>query len=266
MPHVFMRATKVGYHDHGGDGIPVVLIHAFPLNSTMWQGQIDALSSNHRFVTVDLQGFGSADAPEDASGYSMGEFADQIKAVIDEIGADKVVLVGLSMGGYIAFEFWRRYRDRVAGLVLADTRAEADPPEGKEKRTAQQQQVREQGTSGLIDALTGALLGESTRTNKPEVVEAAKKAMANPDAGFIGALEAMKNRPDSTGDLAGIDVPTLVIVGENDGVTPPDAARKIHEHVGGSQLVVISGAGHLSNLEAPDEFNQALDGFLAQFK
>ncbi|MFN2593769.1 MAG: alpha/beta fold hydrolase [Actinomycetota bacterium] len=266
MPHVFMRATKVGYQDHGGAGIPIVLVHAFPLDSTMWQGQIDALSGNHRFVTVDLQGFGTSDAPEDESGYSMGEFADQIKAVIDEIGADKVVLVGLSMGGYVAFEFWRRYRERVAALVLADTRAEADPPEGKDKRSAQQQQVREQGTSGLIEALTGALLGEQTRTNKPEVVDAAKKSMANPDAGFIGALEAMKNRPDSSEDLTTIDVPTLVIVGENDGVTPPEAARKIHEHVGGSQLVVIPEVGHLSNLEAPEDFNRALEDFLTQFK
>lgn len=266
MPHVFLRAGKVDYHDHGGDGIPIVLVHAFPLNSTMWQGQIDALGGNHRFVTVDLQGFGASDAPEDESGYSMGEFADQIKAVVDEIGADKIVLVGLSMGGYIAFEFWRRYRDKVAGLVLADTRAEADPQEGKDKRTTQQKQVREQGTEGLIDALTGALLGEKTRTSKPEVVDAAKKSMANPPAGFIGALEAMKNRPDSSEDLSSIDVPTLVIVGENDGVTPPDAARKIHEHVGGSQLVVIPEAGHLSNLEAPDDFNRALSDFLAQFK
>lgn len=265
MPHVFFRATNIGYQDHGGDGIPVVLIHAFPLNSTMWQGQIDALSGQHHFVTIDLAGFGSSDAPEDESGYTMGEFADQIKAVIDELGADKVVLVGLSMGGYVAFEFWRRYPDRVAGLVLADTRAESDPPEGKEKRSAQQQQVREQGTEGLIDALTGALLGEKTRTSSPEVVGATKKSMANPDAGFIGALEAMKNRPDSTDDLSSINVPTLVIVGENDGVTPPEAARKIHEHIGDSQLVVIPGVGHLSNLEAPDEFNKALGDFLAQF-
>ena len=265
MPHVFMRATKVGYNDTGGDGIPVVLIHAVPLNSQMWAGQIDALSSKHRFVTVDLGGFGTSDAPEDESGYTMGEFADQINAVIDEIGAAKVVLVGLSMGGYVAFEFWRRYRDKVAGLVLADTRAEADPPEGKEKRSAQQKQVREQGTEGLIEALTGALLGEKTRTSNPEVVDSTKKAMANPPAGFVGALEAMKNRIDSTVDLAGIDVPTLIIVGENDGVTPPDAARKIHEHIGDSQLVVIPEVGHLSNLEAPDEFNSALESFLAQF-
>jgi pimeloyl-ACP methyl ester carboxylesterase len=125
--------------------------------------------------------------------------------------------------------------------------------------------VRDQGTEGLIEALTGALLGEKTRTSKPEVVEGAKKSMANPAAGFIGGLEAMKNRPDSTADLAGIDVPTLVIVGETDGVTPPDAARKIHEHVGGSQLVVLPDAGHLSSLEAPDEFNAALKEFLAQF-
>jgi pimeloyl-ACP methyl ester carboxylesterase len=192
----------------------------------------------------------------------MDSYADQVKAVIDDLGVDKVVLAGLSMGGYIAFAFLRKYPDAVSALVLADTRAEADPPEGKEKRSTQQELVRNEGTAGLIETLSGALLSESTRSDKPDVVDRAKELMKNPDAGFIGALEAMKNRPDSSDELTKINVPTLVIVGENDGVTPPDAARKIHEHVGGSRLVVIPGAGHISNLEAPDQFNGALAEFL----
>jgi pimeloyl-ACP methyl ester carboxylesterase len=168
------------------------------------------------------------------------------------------------MGGYVTFAFLRRHRDAIAALVLADTRAEADPPEGKERRSAQQVQVREQGTAGLIEGMTGALLGEATREHKPQVVARAKELMDNSPAGFIGALEAMKNRPDSSGDLAGIAVPTLVIVGENDGVTPPEASRKIHEYVGGSRLVLLPEAGHLSNLEAPEAFTNALDEFLGE--
>jgi pimeloyl-ACP methyl ester carboxylesterase len=148
--------------------------------------------------------------------------------------------------------------------VLADTRAEADPPEGIEKRSKQQQQVLAEGTEKLIEALVETLLSPGTRENKPDVEKRAKELMDNPTAGFVGALEAMKGRADSTADLATIDVPTLVVVGENDGLTPPEAARKIHEHVRGSRLVVIPEAGHLSNLESPDAFNGALGEFFMQ--
>ena len=263
MPTVTADGTKINYTDTGGDATPVVLLHAFPLNSKMWEPQIEALSDRFRFIAPDLKGFGGSDAPEDTSTYSMDSYADQVAAVLDDLGLDKVVVAGLSMGGYIAFAFLRRHRDRVSALVLADTRAEADPPEGIEKRTNQQGMVRNEGTAGLIEALSGALLGEATREKKPDVVQKVKELMAeNGPSGFIGALEAMKGRPDSSDELTSIDVPTLVIVGEHDGVTPPDAARKIHEHVGGSRLVVIPEAGHLSNLEAPEAFNGALGEFL----
>lgn len=263
MASATINGTSINYVDTGGDGRPVVLLHAFPLNSGQWEQQIDTLSGSFRFIAPDLKGFGGSDAPEDESGYSMDDYAESVAGLLDELGLKNVTLVGLSMGGYIAFAFLRRHRDRVTALVLADTRAEADPPEGKEKRSKQQEMVRSEGTAGLIDALTGALIAEATLSGKPDVVDRLRKLMDNPPAGFIGGLEAMKNRPDSTGDLASIDVPTLVIVGESDGVTPPDASRTIHEAVAGSKLVVLPEAGHLSNLEAPKEFTEALREFLA---
>ncbi len=263
MPKVTAAGTSIDYLDTGGDGTPVLLLHAFPFSSSMWEPQIEALSDRFRLIAPSLQGFGRSDAPEDESTYSMDSYADQAAGVLDELGVDRVVLTGLSIGGYIGFAFWRRHRDKVAALVLADTRAEADPPEGVEKRTKHQQIVREEGKGKLIEVLVGALLGEPSLQKKPDVVERVRELMTeNPPEGFIGALEAMKKRPDSTGELTGIDVPTLVIVGENDGVTPPDAARKIHEHVGGSRLVVIPESGHLSSLEAPEAFNGALAEFL----
>jgi pimeloyl-ACP methyl ester carboxylesterase len=264
LPTVDFNGLKLNYADTGGDGTPVLLLHAFPFNSNMWEPQLESLKDRFRLITVDLQGFGGSDAPEDESTYSMDAFADQAAAVLAAAGVDKAAVVGLSMGGYITFALLKRHRDRIAALLLADTRAEADPPEGVEKRTNQQGMVRDEGTSNLIGALAGALLSEPTREKKPDVVEKVKDLMAeNPPAGFIGALEAMKNRPDSSDLLSGIDVPTLVIVGENDGITPPDAARKIHEHIGGSRLVVIPEAGHLSNLEAPEAFNGAVAEFLS---
>jgi 3-oxoadipate enol-lactonase len=192
----------------------------------------------------------------------MDSYADELKGLLDELDVDKVVLAGLSMGGYIAFAFLRKYKERVAALVLADTRAEADPPEGIEKRTKQQEQIRNEGTAGLVDALTGALLSDATKQKRPDVQQALREVMDNPARSFVGELEAMKARPDSTGGLAAISVPTLIIVGEHDAVTPPDAARKLHEHIGGSRLVVIPEAGHVSNLEMPDAFNGALAEFL----
>jgi 3-oxoadipate enol-lactonase len=263
MPSVTTTDNRrIEYLDTGGAGTPVLLVHAFPLRAQMWEPQMESLGDRWRFVAPDLMGFGASDAPEDPSGYSVDSFADDLKAVLDELGIDRVVLAGLSLGGYVALAFLRKYRSVVSALVLADTRAEGDAPEAIEKRTNQQGLVREQGPGALTDGLIGALLGEPTREKKPDVVANVRTLMENPAAGYVGALEAMKGRPDSTPDLTSIDVPTLIVVGENDTLTPPELSRKMHEHIGGSRLVVIPEAGHLSNLEAPEAFNGALAEFL----
>lgn len=252
----------INYLDTGGEGTPFVFIHGFPLDGRMWEPQVNALGGSRRLIVPDLRGFGDSDVPEDRSAYSVDSFADDVKAVLDDAGVDKAIVCGLSMGGYITFAFLRKYRESVAALVLADTRAEPDPPEAKEKRTGQQEQVSKDGPGGLIEALPNALTSDRSRAKNENLVPQLKQLMDNPGAGFIGALEAMKNRPDSSDDLAGVDVPTLIVVGEDDGLTPPDAARTMHEAIGGSQMVVIPEAGHFSNLESSDEFNRALEAFL----
>ena len=262
MPTAEINGMTINYTDTGGDGTPILFVHAFPLNSGQWDAQVKAFGDKGRVIAPDLRGFGSSSAPEERSAYSMDSFADDLKGLLDELGIERVILVGLSMGGYIAFAFLRKYRSTVAGLVLADTKAEADPPAGIEKRTNQQNQVESEGTAGLIEGLTGALLSDNTKSNKPDVVARVKSLMQNPAAGFIGALEAMKQRPDSTGELASIDMPTLVIVGEDDAVTPPENAQTIGNAVGDSKLITIPGAGHLSNLEDEQTFNEALAEFL----
>ncbi|MFN2587748.1 MAG: alpha/beta fold hydrolase [Actinomycetota bacterium] len=263
MPTVTVDSRRIDYLDSGGGGTPVLLVHAFPLHARMWEPQMESLGDRWRLIAPDLMGFGGSDAPEDPAGYTVDAFAGDLKAVLDELGIDRAAVVGLSLGGYVALAFLRKHRSMVAALVLADTRAEADAPENVEKRTNQQGIVREQGPGALTDGLIGALLGEPTREKKPDVVETVRRLMENPAAGYIGALEAMKRRPDSTPDLTSIDVPTLIVVGENDTLTPPELSRKMHEHVGGSRLVVIPEAGHLSNLEAPEAFNGALAEFLS---
>jgi pimeloyl-ACP methyl ester carboxylesterase len=264
MPRANLDGTEINYIDTGGDGTPVLLLHAFPLNSGMWAPQVESLGERYRLIAPDLKGFGSSSAPEDRSAFSMEAFAKEVKQLLDHLDVDQVILGGLSMGGYIAFAFLKSYPGSVKALILADTRADADAPEAITKRSGQQDTVASEGTAPLIEALPGALLGETTRTDHPDVVARASALMDNPAAGFIGALEAMKTRPDSTEMLSSIDKPTLIIVGEEDGVTPPELSRTMHEHISGSRLVVIPEAGHLSSIEAPDAFNGAVAEFLAE--
>ena len=264
MPATSYNDVSLEYTDTGGSGKPVVLVHGFPLNGRMWESQVEALSDRFRVLVPDLKGFGSSDAPTDRSSYSMDSYAEEVNAVMDDAGVQRAALVGLSMGGYVCLAFMRRHPERASALVLADTRAEADPPEGVDKRTAQQQQVEAEGTAALIDALTSALLSDKTKADKPEVVERVKAVMDNPPAGFVGALEAMKNRPDSTPGLPSIGVPVLVVVGEKDPLTPPEVARTLYERLAGSEMVVLPEAGHLASLEMPNEFNAALRRFLEE--
>ena len=262
MPSTQNDGLTISYRDTGGDSTPVLLIHGFPFNGGMWDPQVEALGDRWRFVIPDLRGFGGSEAPEDRSRYSVDAFASDVRAVLDDAGIDKAVVCGLSMGGYVALAFLRSYKERTAGLVLANTRAEADPPEGIEKRTGQQKQVAGEGIAGLVEAMPNALTSEKSRSNDPGVVDRVRSVMDNPAAGYIGALEAMKQRPDSTPDLAGIDLPTLVVVGADDPLIPPDASRSLHQAIAGSQLVEIPEVGHLSSLEAPEAFNRALEDFL----
>ncbi len=264
MPVVEVDGVRLRYTDVGSGEPALVLLHAFPLHSGMWAPQVEALSAQRRVVAPDLLGFGGSDAPDSMFRYTMLGHADLLAGLLDQLGLERVALGGLSMGGYVTFAFLRQYAHRVCALVLADTRAAADATPAFERRTDQQDQVARIGTAALIEELLVGLLSERTRQTRLELVEQVRRLMANPAAGFIGALEAMKHRPDATGELAGISVPALVIVGEDDTPSPPAVVRDIHEGIAGSEFVVLAGAGHLSNLEAAKEFNAAVADFLAR--
>jgi pimeloyl-ACP methyl ester carboxylesterase len=265
---VRLHYADTGPHGPGADvgrGEPaLVLLHAFPLHSGMWAPQLEHLSARQRVVAPDFLGFGGSDAPDSMSRYTMLGYADLLAGLLDRLGLDRVALGGLSMGGYVAFAFLRQYADRVSALVLADTRAGADTTEIYERRTDQQDQVARIGTTALIEVLLAGLLSDHTRAERLELVEQVRRLMANPAAGYIGALEAMKHRPDATDELARIAVPTLVLVGEDDALSPPDVAREMHERIPTSELAVLPRAGHLSNMEAAKEFNAAVDDFLSR--
>lgn len=258
-----VEGVQLHYVDVGVGDPAVVLLHAFPLHSDMWAPQVACLAATHRVIVPDLKGFGKSSAPEGAESYSMGDYVRQVIGLVEALGLERIVLGGLSMGGYVAFSLVPRHLDLLAGLVLADTRAGRDTPEAFKRRTDQQEQVRQEGTDALVETLLGGLLAPDTLENRPQLVEQVRRIMAsNPPAGFIGGLEAMKARPDSLPTLGAIKVPTLVLVGQHDAPSPPDVVRVWQERIPGSELVVIPGAGHLSNMEDPETFNGALTDFI----
>ena len=247
-------------HADVGRGLPVVLLHAFPLNRSMWEPQIAALFGECRCIVPDLRGFGLS--PKSGP-YTMDVLADDVIALLDALLIDRAVFCGLSMGGYVALNVWRRHRGRVRALVLADTRAGADTAEGRQKRADLIALAEREGATAVAEKQITGLVGKSTREKQPELVDLTRAIMSGEAVeGIVGALEAMRDRQDSTPLLTGIDVPTLIVVGEEDTVTPVKEARVMHEAIRGSRLEVIPAAGHLSNLERPAAFNAALSDFI----
>lgn len=246
-----------------GEGAAVLFVHGFPHDHSLWHAQLAALGQRALCIAPDLRGFGGSDA---TGPFSMDQWADDLAALLDARSVDRAVVCGLSMGGYIAFAFWRRHRDRVRALVLADTRAGADDEGARAKRREMIGVARDEGAAAVAERLMPGMIGKSTRERSPERV-AAMRAMLEraPVEGIVGALEAMMARPDSTEMLPTIDVPTLVVVGEKDVLTPPTEARAMHERIAGSRLEVIAGAGHASAFERPSAFSHALGDFLGAF-
>jgi pimeloyl-ACP methyl ester carboxylesterase len=246
-----------------GSGRPLVLLHAFPLSSAMWLAQREGLAEGNRVLTPDLRGFGGSVLGEDEP--SLDAMADDVAALLDDRGLDRVVLGGLSMGGYVAMAFLRRHAERVAALVLADTKAGADPEPARENRERIASLVAADAESTvLVDEVLPTLLGETTRANRPLVVGRVKALVqAAPGAAVAWAQRAMAARPDSLETLRAVQVPTLVVAGEEDTLSPPAEARTMADAVTGARLEILPRAGHLSALECPEEFNAVVRGFLA---
>lgn len=250
-------------YDDAGQGSVVVLLHAFPLSREMWQPQVSALKEEFRVLVPDLRGFGGTDGGL-GEAPSIGRMADDVRHLLDALEIDEpITLCGLSMGGYIALAFAREFPQRLRGLVLADTRAEADTEEGKTKRNEMIELARAHGARGVIEKMLPNLVGESTRRERAEVAETVKQlGAAQRTAGIVAALQALRDRPDATPGLADIQAPTLVVVGHEDTLTPPSLATILALGIEGAELEVIEGAGHLSNLEQPAAFNKVLLNFL----
>jgi pimeloyl-ACP methyl ester carboxylesterase len=249
--------------DDVGSGLPVLLLHAFPLSSAMWSAQRDALAAGYRVLTPDQRGFGNS--PLGSAEPSLAVAADDVAALLDARGIDRAVVVGLSMGGYVAMALVRDHPRLVRALVLADTKASADSGAARDKRERIAQGVLDAGSSAvLLDEVLPTLLGDTSERERPAVVERVRRMVTEaPPAAVAWAQRAMAARPDSFAALGAAGVPTLVLVGEEDRLSPPEEAQQIVDAVPGAELVVLPAAGHLSAVEIPAEFTAAVQGFLA---
>jgi pimeloyl-ACP methyl ester carboxylesterase len=240
-----------------GSGPALLLLHAFPLDRRQWSETARSLSQRYRVLTIDARGFGDSKGGLPAS---LPDFADDAAAVLDASGTPMAGVCGLSMGGYVALAFADRHAARLSALVLADTRAGADSDEARRGRDQGIRTVREQGASTFVAPMPNRLLSARASDALREQVLALMRHQ--PADAIANALAAMRDRPDRTGELGRIDCPTLVLVGEADALTPPAEAEALSGCIKGAQLQVLPGAGHLSNLEAPEAFSSALAGFL----
>lgn len=231
----------------------LVLIHAFPVDAAMWDEQVSALGGEAQVLAPHLPGFGGTPPLGDVM--TMDAAADHVVAEMDRAGIERAVVCGLSMGGYIAFPMWRRHRDRFAGLVLADTRAEPDDEAGREKR----RQVAEKARAGGSEAIAEAPPPLLTEHADPALWDRVREMIRRQPGGSIAAAAlGMAEREDARPLLAEIDVPVTVIVGADDTLTPPAMSEAMVGAMPGAELVLLEGAGHLSNLEEPDGFTSAL--------
>jgi pimeloyl-ACP methyl ester carboxylesterase len=239
-----------------GSGWPVVLLHAFPLDAEMWRPQLETAPDGWRLIAPDV--------PADASGATIDAMAAGVLRLADHLEIERAVIGGVSMGGYVTFAAYRLAPERFVGMLLANTRAAADTPDGRTGRERMIALVRERGASAVAAEMLPKLLGDTTRRARPELAAEVRRLAESttPDA-IAGALAAMRDRPDSTPMLERISCATLVVGSDEDVVIPLAEVEQMQRRIPRSRLVVLRGVGHLSSLEAPDRFSQALRDFFA---
>ena len=248
-------------YDDVGVGVPLLFIHGWPHNRTLWAAQLSGLPTFARCLAPDLRGFGSSAV---LPPYTIDQYADDLAAFLRLLGIERAVVCGLSMGGYIALSMLRRHSALLRGVILTSTRATADTHDGRKKRQRVIDFVEEHGVVAMADGQLRAMVGETTFTTRPDVREAVLELMANaPQDGVVGAQRAMAERDDASDLLGSIDIPTLVVSGAEDTITPPKELRALADAIPNSRFEAIEGGGHVCPFERPAAFNHVVGEFLA---
>jgi pimeloyl-ACP methyl ester carboxylesterase len=259
--NLFVNGRIVGYDDNGS-GVPLVLIHGFPLNRMIWEAQWEGLHQHARVIAPDLRGFGESEMV--AGTTDISTYADDVHEFLQAMAIEQpAVIAGLSMGGYIALAYARKYGAHVAGLILANTKATPDSAEGKAGRDKNIVVAQEKGAGAIAEGMLPKMFAPQTYTSNTGLVEQAKRIMESSTVpGIVGALGAMRDRPDALDVLSNTNVPTLILAGADDALMPMAEQEKMKQAARNSTLVVIPDAGHLSCMEQPDAFNNAVAEFL----
>jgi pimeloyl-ACP methyl ester carboxylesterase len=249
------------FYEIRGDGPPVVLLHPFPCHREFWRPLAAALESRYRLILPDLRGHGDSEIGEGPA--LMPKHASDLARVLDAAGIGKAAFVGCSIGGYILFEFWRRFRERVASLALCDTRPQADTAEARANRLKAAAAVLEQGTEPFIESMIPKLMGRTTLATRPDLVDGARAMMRKMSAEDISQVQrGMAERPDSVADLKTVNVPTLIAIGEEDVLATVADGELMRQNIAGSQLTLIPKAGHYAPWEQPEAMGTVLRQFL----
>jgi 3-oxoadipate enol-lactonase len=243
------------------DGPPVVLLHPFPVHHEFWLPAAQALMSRYRVILPDLRGHGESGAGEGPA--TMEKHANDIARVLDDAEVGRAVFAGASIGGYILFEFWRRYRGRIAALALCCTRPQADTPEARNARLKTAGDVLERGTEWFADLMLPKLLGKTARESRPDLVDGARRMVLKMSPQHIAQVQqGMAARPDSVPTLKTINVPTLLMIGEEDGIATPADGELMRQHITSSGLAVVPKAGHFAAWEQPEAVGNLLRKFV----
>jgi pimeloyl-ACP methyl ester carboxylesterase len=251
--------AEIGY-DVLGSGPPIVLLHPFPSHHEFWLPSAKALTSRYQLILPDLRGHGDSGVGEGPA--TMDKHASDLARVLDHAEIGRAPFAGVSIGGYVLFEFWRRYRGRVAALALCNTKAPADSPEAKAVRLQAAADVLERGTEPFFEGMVAKLLGRTTRESRPDLADGALRMMRKMSAGNVAQVQrGMAERPDSVPDLKTIDVPTLLVTGDEDDLTGPPEAELMRQNIPDSEMKIIRRAGHYSPWEQPAEVGQLLRKF-----
>ncbi|MGA2797049.1 MAG: alpha/beta fold hydrolase [Thermoguttaceae bacterium] len=255
-----LNGTNLSFVDRGA-GAAILFVHGFPLDHSMWDGQIEALSARYRVIAPDLRGFGQSGVSEGV--VTMDQFAGDLAALFDFSGIDKVILCSLSMGGYIALEFWRKYAKRLRALILCDTRVVSDAPEAAANRFVVAERVLREGSNTVADAMIPKLFDPITLEKRPDLVEKIKQVINRTDPrGIAAAARGMAQRADFTADLPRIGCPALVIVGHSDAISPAAEMQAFSKAIPNAEFKIIPQAGHMAPLEQPQAVNAAIERFL----
>lgn len=254
----------LSYTDVGEGDTPVIFLHGYPFDKTLWKGQLASLKSTNRAIAIDIRGFGKS--TDEQSMLSIDLFGDDLIGFMDKLNIEKAIICGLSMGGYLALNAITRFPERFEALILCDTQCIADTAEAKKKRYSTIEQINNEGADGFTEKFIKSVFHpDSLKTKKPVVESLRNVVRANSKEILTAGLTALAERSETCSSLDAIRVPTLIICGREDEVTPLAQSEFMHAHIKGSILKIIDHAGHVSNLEHPDEFNKYLQDFLNSF-